>query len=65
MLTLKSINELGISFPKMSEAIVGCFKHVKSENFEEYLEAIDLPLPVRKMMTSVDPRVGLYCSHLN
>ena len=49
----------------MSEAIVGCFKHVKSENFEEYLEAIDLPLPVRKMMTSVDPRVGLYCSHLN
>merc|ERR1711868_18735 len=57
--TLKSINELGISFPKMSEAIVGCFKHVKSENFEEYLEAMDLPLPARKMMSSVDPIVEI------
>ena len=56
--TYQSVSPQNISNFMMADAIIGCFKHVKSENFEEYLEAMDLPLPARKMMSSVDPIVG-------
>ena len=42
---------------KMCEEIIGCFQLTESENFEEYLEALELPGPMRKMMALAKPKV--------
>ena len=50
---------LDIDF-RMCEGIIGCFQLTESENFEEYLEALELPNPMRKMMALAKPKVRLY-----
>ena len=41
----------------MCEGILGCFKLTESENFEEYLEALEIPQSIRKMMAGATPKV--------
>ena len=41
----------------MCEGILGCFQLTESDNFEEYLEALEMPLPMRKMMAMAKPKV--------
>ena len=41
----------------MCEGIIGCFQLTESENFEEYLEALEIPVPMRKMMAMAKPKV--------
>ena len=48
--------QLDIGF-RMCEGILGCFQLTESENFEEYLEALELPNPMRKMMALAKPKV--------
>ena len=42
---------------RMCEGILGCFQLTESDNFEEYLEALEMPLPMRKMMAMAKPKV--------
>ena len=39
--------------------IEGSYKHEKSENFDEYLTAMEIPLVPRKMMTSTSPSIEI------
>ena len=41
----------------MAEKLVGCFVHKESENMEEYLEALEIPESMRKMMLEMNPTV--------
>jgi len=43
----------------MAEKLVGCFVHKESENMEEYLEALEIPESMRKMMLEMNPTVEL------
>ena len=42
---------------RMCEGIIGCFQLTESDNFEEYLEALEIPVPMRKMMAIAKPKV--------
>ena len=48
--------QLNISL-RMCEGIIGCFQLTESDNFEEYLEALEIPVPMRKMMALAKPKV--------
>ena len=48
---------LEILLMNMCEGILGCFKLTESENFEEYLEALEIPQSIRKMMAGATPKV--------
>ena len=37
----------------------GCYEHEKSENFESYLTAMEVPMVPRKMMLSTNPTVEI------
>ena len=41
----------------MADKLVGCFVHKESENMEEYLEALEIPESMRKMMLEMNPTV--------
>ena len=43
----------------MTDHILGSYQHYKSENFEEFLAATNVPLVVRKVLSSTNPRVDI------
>ena len=54
------------------EEFIGTWKFVSSDNFEEYLKALGIPLPLRKLANLTTPTViikrvdgeALYCRSL-
>ena len=43
----------------MTYRILGSYQHYKSENFKEFLEATNVPLEIRKVLASTNPRADI------